>query len=94
MKLLAQVRRPFVLAALLLALVLSSALLPSPGGGVNATSAYPRYEKEIIYYSDASLTTQVGTGHIYCNGRGTLDGTSSPYYTEEILNVCCGSLAC
>ena len=93
MKLLTQVRKPFVLAALLLALVLSSALLP-PKGGVNATVAYLRYEKEISYYSDASFTTQVGTGHIYCNGRGTLDGTSTPYYTEEILNVCCGSLAC
>jgi hypothetical protein len=47
------------------------------------------YEKEITYYNDAAHSQVVGTGHIYCNGRGTLDGTSSPYHTEEILNVCC-----
>ncbi|MGB7924790.1 MAG: hypothetical protein WCF57_16225, partial [Pyrinomonadaceae bacterium] len=78
-----------------LALVLLGALLPSSGSGhtrgVIVTSAYG-YEKEITYYSDPGLTNYVGTGHIYCNGRGTLTGTSSPYHTEEILNVCCGSV--
>jgi len=94
MNLFSKVRKQFVLAALLAGLVLSSAFLPSSDGGVRATSAYPRYEKEIIYYSDASFTNHVGTGHIYCNGRGTLEGTSTQYRMEEILNVCCGSLPC
>lgn len=89
-----------VVFATALALVLSGALLPSGDGGysreVNAKPAPPSvyYEKEIIYYSDATHTTEVGWGHIFCNGRGTLQGTSSPYSTEEIVNVCCGGVPC
>ena len=87
-----KVRRRFVLAAIL-ALMALGVLLPS--GGTGAASAAPvYYEKEITYYSDPGLTNYVGTGHIYCNGRGTLTGTSSPYHTEDILNVCCGSVPC
>lgn len=97
MNLLARIPRRFVFAATL-SLLLLGALLPLGGGGytreVSATVAYPMYELEITYYSDPQLTNYVGTGHIYCNGRGTLSGTSSPYYTEDILNVCCGSLPC
>ncbi len=94
MNLLSKVKSRFVFVALPLALVLSSVFVSSDSGAVRATAVYPRYEKEITYYSDASFSTQVGTGHIYCNGKGTLEGTGTQYYTEEILNVCCGSVPC
>ena len=97
MNLLSRIPRRFVFAATL-SLLLLGALLPLNNGGytrgVSATTAYPMYEEEITYYSDPGLTNYVGTGHIYCNGRGTLTGTSSPYHTEEVLNTCCGSLPC
>ena len=99
MNLLSRRPRRFVFAATL-SLLLLGALLPLKGGGytraASATVAYSGYgyEEEITYYSDPGLTNYVGTGHIYCNGRGTLDGTSSPYHTEEVLNTCCGSLPC
>jgi len=90
----ARTTRRFVFAATL-ALLLLGAFLPLSGGGyTRAVIATPMYEEEITYYSDPGLTNYVGTGHIYCNGRGTLDGTSSPYHTEEVLNTCCGSLPC
>ena len=97
MNLFSRITRRFVFAATL-ALLLLGTLLPLSGGGytraVRATSAYPMYEKEITYYSDPGLTNYVGTGHIYCNGRGTLTGTSSPYHTDDILNVCCYDVPC
>ncbi len=86
MRLSTSLTRRFVLGAAL-ALMLVGVLVPSRG--VNSTASCVMYEKEITYYNDAAHSQVVGTGHIYCNGRGTLEGTSSPYYTEEILNVCC-----
>jgi hypothetical protein len=86
MTLRSRVTRRFVFAATL-ALLLLGAFLPS--SRVSSKAAYPRYSEEITYYSDASHTQQVGTGMIYCNGRGTLTGTSTPYHTEEIIDVCC-----
>ena len=85
-------KRRVVLAAILALLALGS-FIPSGNRGT-ASAVIIRYEKEITYYSDPGMTNIVGYGHIYCNGRGTLDGTSSPYHTEEILNVCCGSVPC
>jgi len=97
MNLLSRIPRRFVFAATL-SLLMLGALLPLNGGGytpkANATVAYPMYEEEITYYSDPGLTNYCGTGHIYCNGRGTLTGTSSPYHTEEVLNVCCYGVPC
>jgi hypothetical protein len=85
-------KRRFVLAAVL-ALMALGVFLPSGGTGtVGARPVY--YEKEITYYSDPGMTNIVGYGHIFCNGRGTLEGTSSPYHTEEIVNVCCGNVPC
>ena len=96
MNLLSRITRRFVFAATL-SLLLLGALVPLNGGGytrvASATVAYG-YEEEITYYSDPGLTNYVGTCHVYCNGRGTLTGTTSPYYTEEVLNTCCGSLPC
>jgi hypothetical protein len=71
-----------------LALMIGGAVLPSRRVS-SSRAACVLYEKEITYYNDAAHSQVVGTGHIYCNGRGTLDGTSSPYRTEEILNTCC-----
>ena len=99
MNLRSRISRRFVFAVTL-SLLLLGGLVPLNGGGytrkVSATVAYPGYgyEEEITYYSDPGLTNYVGTGHIYCNGRGTLEGTSSPYHTEEVLNTCCGSVPC
>jgi hypothetical protein len=86
MRLPTSMTRRFVLGATL-ALMLGGILVPSKSVSSNA-SCTP-YEKEITYYNDAAHSQVVGTGHIYCNGRGTLEGTSSPYHDEEILNVCC-----
>jgi hypothetical protein len=92
---LSNVKRPFVFAALTVALLLASAFLPSRAGSVHATTAaYVRYSEEITYYSDPGLTNYVGTGTIYCNGHSTLTGTSSPYHTEEVLDVCCYGVPC
>lgn len=78
-------RRLVFVAAL--ALMIGGAVWPSRGA--SSKPACVLYEKEITYYSDASHSYVVGTGHVYCNGQGTLDGTSSRYSTEEIVNVCC-----
>jgi hypothetical protein len=78
-------RLVFVIA---LTLIIGGAVLPSRRVSSSRASCV-LYEKEITYYNNAAHSQVVGTGHIYCNGRGTLDGTSSPYHTEEILNVCC-----
>jgi hypothetical protein len=85
-----KVRRRFVLASILVLMTLG-VLLPS--GGTNAAPQV-YYEEEITYYRDPGLTQYCGTGHIYCNGRGTLTGTSSPYHTEEELNTCCWGVPC
>ena len=87
MRLSASVARRLVFA-IALALMIGGAVLPSRRVS-SSRAACALYEKEITYYNDAAHSQVVGTGHIYCNGRGTLDGTSSPYHTEEILNVCC-----
>lgn len=87
MRLSASVARRLVFATTL-TLIIGGAVLPSRRVSSSRASCV-LYEKEITYYNDAAHSQVVGTGHIYCNGRGTLDGTSSPYHTEEILNVCC-----
>ncbi len=96
MNLFARTMRRFVFAATL-ALLLLGAFLPLSGGGytrgASARVVYG-YEKLITYYSTPARTHIVGTRHIFCNGRGTLTGTTSPYSTEVILNVCCGDVPC
>lgn len=88
-----RVRRALVFAAALSTLVLSSGVLPP--GSVSSKSAYPYYAKEITYYSDSSRTQVVGFGWIYCDGSSGLDGTSTPYRTEVITDVCCrGGVPC
>jgi hypothetical protein len=84
------VKKSFIFAALTLASVLSSAFVPLNAVGVNGAYCGVRYAKEILYYSDASYSNHVGTGMIYCNGRSTLEGTSTPYRQETITDICCG----
>lgn len=85
-------KRRFILVALL-ALMTFGVFLPNDNR-TTANAAIIMYEKEITYYSDPGMTNVVGYGHIFCNGRGTLEGTSSPYHTEEIVNVCCWGVPC
>lgn len=93
MKTFSRVRRALVFASVILTVVLSGAL--EPANSVNSTTAYKvYYAKEITYYSDASKTTEVGIGYIYCNGTSTLEGTSTRYRTEVIIDVCCGGVPC
>jgi hypothetical protein len=90
MSLFFRTKKRFIFASLTLGLVLSSAFIPLNAGGVSRTYCSVRYAKEILYYSDATYTNHVGTGMIYCNGSSTLDGTSTAYRQETILDVCCG----
>lgn len=97
MNLFSRVGKPFVFAALVLTLLLSSAFLPSSSGGgspkVCAASAYG-HSTFITYYNNAAHTTEIGTRYIRCNGTATTTGSTSPYYTSEIVDVCCGSVPC
>jgi hypothetical protein len=97
MNLLSRVRRPFIFAALVLALMLSGAFLRSSRGGsaheVSTVTSYG-HSTEYTYYSDASHTVEVGSRYINCAGRATTSGTVTPYYTSEIIDVCCGSVPC
>lgn len=88
MKLFPGTKKPFVFASLTLALVLSSAFVPLTAGVVRPAGCAGMYSKEILYYSDASYTNHVGTGMIYCNGS-TLEGQSTRYRQETILDICC-----
>jgi hypothetical protein len=97
MNLLSRTRKLFVFAALVLTLMLSGAFLSSSRGGsaheVSASSAYG-HSTEYTYYSDASHTVEVGSRYINCAGRATTSGTVTPYFTSEIIDVCCGSVPC
>lgn len=84
-----RVRRALVFAAVLSAPVLSGVLFPP-----RSVSSKLYYAKEYTYYSDASKSHVVGFGWEYCNGSSGLDGTSSPYRTVVIVDVCCGDVPC
>lgn len=97
MRLFSTVRKSFVFAALVLTLLLSIAFLPSSGGGGSreaCAAAQYGHSTFITYYNDAAHTTEIGTRYIRCNGRATTTGSTSPYYTSEIVDVCCGSVPC
>jgi Family of unknown function (DUF6289) len=40
---------------------------------------------DITYYSDASMTTEVGTKFTNCNGKSFSTGTTSRYYTRDVV---------
>ena len=88
MKLSSRVKRLFLLAALVLTLVVSSAFLPSRRAS-STTSCNGTYSRIVTYYSDATYTQEIGSRYIECNGRSTLTGSSSPYQQSEIVDICC-----
>ena len=99
MNLTSKLRSRIIFVALALALLLSVLFLPSTGGlsgrsVVAAASGHYRYSTEYTYYSDASLTVEVGSRYINCAGHATTSGTVTQYYTSEIIDICCGSVPC
>jgi hypothetical protein len=94
MRLFSRPKKLFVFAAFVLTLMLSGFLHPSSSSAKTATRTYVYYSEEIDYYSDASYTTQVGTGIIYCNGHSTLTGHSTQYRIETELDTCCYGVPC
>ena len=42
----------------------------------------------ITYYSDATLTTVVGTTTIFCSGRQSTRGQVTNFYVEDDTNDC------
>ncbi len=52
-----------------------------------------RMETYTTYYSNASLTTEVGYTVIHCNGTSSRSGTRTAYYTVE-KEPCCGNYLC
>jgi hypothetical protein len=97
MNLFSTLRKPFALTALVLALMLSSTFLPSNSGGSTSEACAVSgnyYSRIYTFYSDASHTTEIGWRYIRCNGTATTSGSTSPYYTSEIVDVCCGSYEC
>jgi hypothetical protein len=89
LKRLTRARRALVFAAVLLAPVLSGVFLTP-----RSVSSKLYYAKEYTYYSDASKSQVVGFGWEYCNGSSGLDGTSTPYRTVTVVDVCCGDVPC
>jgi hypothetical protein len=89
LKRLTRARRALVFAAVLSAPVLSGVFLTP-----RSVSSKLYYAKEYTYYSDASKSQVVGFGWEYCNGSSGLDGTSSPYRTVTVVDVCCGDVPC
>jgi hypothetical protein len=98
MNLLSKAKRLAAFVALTLTLTLSSASLPQNAGvfkfEAGSTSAAARRFRIIEYYSDATYTTQVGTGIFYCNGIVGLRGRSTPYRIEVANEACCGNYVC
>lgn len=88
----AGVKRPLALAVLLSALALSVYFLPPTK--VASTATCPTYETLTHYYSDASHTTRVGVCHTACDWRRSCNGTTSPYYVVENVDLCCGCMGC
>ena len=76
--------------AVLAAAILSATALT--GGSVGAQSSSTMYLR--IFYSDASLTTVVGTYTDRCRGNtavaSPVNGIVTPYYTLEAVGSCPG----
>lgn len=92
MSLFSRVKRPLAVAALLLTLALSGAFLPPIK--VASTATCPTYETLTHYYSDATYTTRIGVYHTACDWRRSGNGSTSPYYIIENVDLCCGCSGC
>jgi hypothetical protein len=53
-----------------------------------STTMLPRCSSETDYYSDATLTTQVGEKFIYCNGQVITNGTITSFKQAFITGAC------
>lgn len=91
MNLLSRAKRPLSVAALLLTLTLSVALL-QPGKADCKTC--PTHDYFIHYYSDATYTNRIGVYYTACDWHRSGSGSTSPYYVIENLNACCGCSEC
>jgi hypothetical protein len=88
MKLSSRVKRLFLLAALVLTLVVSSAFLKSRETH-SKTVCDRRYSTIVTYYSDATYTNEIGFRSTQCNGTVTSGGSTSPYQQTENIDSCC-----
>lgn len=56
--------------------------------GVNfadrSPSAVARRLRVVYYYNNAQHSKRVGIGRFYCNGRSSLEGTSTQYSVEVV----------
>ncbi|MCB1034240.1 MAG: hypothetical protein KDD47_10445 [Acidobacteria bacterium] len=75
---------------LVLALVLCAGGTAAYFVGIPEAGALPPNEVEIFYYSDASLTQEVGWFFRACDGSRLEDGTRSPYM-RSIKGAACSS---
>lgn len=91
MNLFPRLRRPLAVAALLLTLALSVSFL-QPGGVESKTC--PSHDYFIYYYSDATYTNRIGVYYTACDWRRSGNGSTSPYYIIENVDLCCGCTGC
>ena len=50
--------------------------------------AAPMYDYKTIYYSDASLTEEVGNGYFTCGGKTYVYGIKTDYAVNYDYNAC------
>jgi hypothetical protein len=53
--------------------------------------AFPKQWTETFYYSDASMTQEVGHREITCGGNADNWGIVTPYYTRIVWDDDCGA---
>ena len=53
-----------------------------------STAVLPACSSETQYFSDATLTTQVGEKFIYCNGQVVTNGTITSFKRVFITGAC------
>jgi hypothetical protein len=88
-----RLKRPFLLAALLLALALSGTSLPP--SRVASTATCDRPEMIVVYYySDETHQQEVGQRHYWCDGHNTGWGLMTLYDWQETIYACCNCAQC
>lgn len=88
-----RLKRPFLLAALLLASALSGTSL-SPSR-VASTATCDRPEMIVVYYySDETYQQEVGQRHYWCDGRNSSWGIMTLYDWQETISACCNCAEC
>lgn len=81
-----------VLAAFFTVTIVGLVATMRPG---RSTTALPQCSSETQYFSDATLTTQVGEKFIYCSGQVIINGTITSFKQVFITGACsCCNEAC